>query len=148
MRAAWNVAARRARGGVGSSLIASALAFAAWGGGLTVAQAAPPPNTMPIWRLQVRFLTADVGDAGTDDSVKFELNGGNITWLDSGRDDRERKQAGGVTDVAAIGRDQPAHDRVGQPDQATLPEEMQQGPADRLDRNQPVHREEVHRRPL
>jgi hypothetical protein len=45
---------------------------------------------MPIWRLQVRFVTANVGDAGTDDGVKVELNGANRTWLDSGRDDHER----------------------------------------------------------
>lgn len=49
-----------------------------------------PPDTMRIWRAQVRFITADVSDAGTDDSVKIELNGSNRTWLDSGRDDRER----------------------------------------------------------
>ena len=51
---------------------------------------AAPPDTMRIWRAQVRFITADVGDAGTDDSVQIELKGGNRTWLDSGRDDRER----------------------------------------------------------
>ena len=62
---------------------------AAWIGTASVAQAAPP-NTMPIWRLQVRFITANVGDANTDDSMKVELNGANRTWLDSGRDDHER----------------------------------------------------------
>lgn len=51
---------------------------------------AAPPDTMRIWRAQVRFVTANVGDAGTDSSVKVELNGANRTWLDSGRDDRER----------------------------------------------------------
>lgn len=51
---------------------------------------AAPPDTMPIWRVQVRFITADVGDAGTDDTVWVELNGSNWTFLDSGRDDRER----------------------------------------------------------
>jgi hypothetical protein len=65
------------------------LATAVWIGMASEAQAAPP-NTMPIWRLQVRFLTANVDDAGTDDSIKVELNGANRTWLDSGRDDHER----------------------------------------------------------
>lgn len=51
---------------------------------------AAPPDTTRIWRAQVRFITANVGDAGTDSSVKIELNGANRTWLDSGRDDRER----------------------------------------------------------
>lgn len=51
---------------------------------------AAPPDTMRIWRAQVRFVTANVADAGTDSSVKIELNGANRTWLDSGRDDRER----------------------------------------------------------
>jgi hypothetical protein len=61
---------------------------------LLVLNAAPvsaaPPNTMPIWRVQVRFITADVSDAGTDDPVWVRLNDGNTTYLDSGRDDRER----------------------------------------------------------
>lgn len=65
------------------------LATFAWLAAAGVAQAAPP-NTMPIWRLQVCFLTANVGDAGTDDWVKVELNGANRTWLDSGRNDHER----------------------------------------------------------
>lgn len=65
-----------------------ALTFAAWMGAASLAQAAPP-DTMPIWRLQVRFITSGVDDAGTDDAVKIELNGTNRTWLDSGRDDHE-----------------------------------------------------------
>lgn len=65
------------------------LATMAWTSSASVANAAPP-NTMPIWRLQVRFLTSGTGDANTDDSVKVELNGANRTWLDSGRDDHER----------------------------------------------------------
>ncbi|HTE41255.1 MAG TPA: hypothetical protein VK629_10505, partial [Steroidobacteraceae bacterium] len=52
--------------------------------------AAAPPDTTSIWRLQVRFITADVGDAGTDSTVWVQLNDGNKTYLDSGRDDRER----------------------------------------------------------
>src|SRR5688572_12360966 len=52
--------------------------------------AAAPPDTMPIWRVQVRFLTADVSDAGTDSEVWVQLNDNNKTFLDSGRDDRER----------------------------------------------------------
>lgn len=74
----------------GASVGATALlATVAWLGGSSVAQAAPP-NTMPVWRLQARFLTSGVGDANTDDSVNMQLNGSNVTWLDSGRDDHER----------------------------------------------------------
>lgn len=51
---------------------------------------AAPPDTTRIWRAQVRFITANVGDAETDSGVKIELNGANRTWLDSGRDDHER----------------------------------------------------------
>jgi hypothetical protein len=47
-------------------------------------------ETEPIWRAQIRLITADVGDAGTDDSVKVSLNSTNTTWLDYGRDDFER----------------------------------------------------------
>jgi hypothetical protein len=54
------------------------------------AVAAAPPDTMPIWRVQVRFITADVSDAGTDDAVWIQLNPNNKTYIDSGRDDRER----------------------------------------------------------
>lgn len=51
---------------------------------------AAPPNTMSIWRVQVRFITADVDDAGSDSSVWIKLNDNNKTYIDSGRDDRER----------------------------------------------------------
>ncbi|HEX6244363.1 MAG TPA: hypothetical protein VFZ61_25775 [Polyangiales bacterium] len=65
------------------------LIAASWVGVASVAQAAPP-NTMPIWRLQVRLLTSGVDDANTDDWVRVQLNGSNQTWLDSGRNDHER----------------------------------------------------------
>jgi hypothetical protein len=54
------------------------------------AVSAAPPDTTPIWRIQVRFITADVGDAGTDNGVWIQLNANNRTHIDSGRDDRER----------------------------------------------------------
>ena len=44
----------------------------------------------PIWRAQIRLITADVSDAGSDDSVKVALSSANSTWLDYGRDDFER----------------------------------------------------------
>lgn len=44
---------------------------------------------MPIWRAQVQFVTASIGDAGSDDDVKIELNAANRTWLESGWDDFE-----------------------------------------------------------
>lgn len=43
-----------------------------------------------IWRLQIRLMTGNVSDAGTDDSVSVLLAQGNLTWLDYGRDDFER----------------------------------------------------------
>ena len=49
-----------------------------------------PPGDTPIWRVQLRMVVADVDDAGTDDSVKVELNDGHQTWLDYGRDDFQR----------------------------------------------------------
>lgn len=52
------------------------------------AQAAPP-DTTPIWRAQVQFVTASIGDAGSDDNVKIKLNDANRTWLESGWDDFE-----------------------------------------------------------
>jgi len=63
----------------------------AWSGTASVAQAAPP-DSMPVWRLQVRFVTSNADYANTDDSVKVELNGANRTWIDSGRDDFERNK--------------------------------------------------------
>jgi hypothetical protein len=50
-----------------------------------------------VYRVQLRIHTADVSDAGTDDSISVLLNesfytapSGNKTWLDYGRDDYER----------------------------------------------------------
>ena len=51
---------------------------------------ATPAENAPIWRVQMRFQTANVDDAGTDDSVRVQLNGNNSTWLDYGRDDFPR----------------------------------------------------------
>lgn len=51
---------------------------------------AAAPETMRVWRAQIQFQTANIGDAGTDDGVKVQLNGANSTWLDYGRDDFER----------------------------------------------------------
>jgi hypothetical protein len=70
-----------------SALGALALCLLATSSALAV-----PPNTMSIWRAQVRFITANVDDAGTDSSVWIQLNGSNRTYIDSGRDDRERGQ--------------------------------------------------------
>jgi hypothetical protein len=50
---------------------------------------AAPPDTMPIWRVQVYFQTFNTEDAGSDDDVVVELRGGNATWIDSDRDDFE-----------------------------------------------------------
>jgi hypothetical protein len=50
---------------------------------------AAPPETMPIWRAQVRFVTANVEDSGSDDDVKVGLNFANNTWIDSDLDDFE-----------------------------------------------------------
>lgn len=57
---------------------------------LTSATFAAPKETDPIWRVQFRVRTADVSDAGTDDSVRVALNLNNNTWLDYGRDDFPR----------------------------------------------------------
>jgi hypothetical protein len=57
---------------------------------LTSATWAAPRETDPIWRVQFRVQTADVSDAGTDDSVRVALNLNNNTWLDYGRDDFPR----------------------------------------------------------
>jgi hypothetical protein len=57
---------------------------------LTSATFAAPKETDPIWRVQFRVRTADVSDAGTDDSVRLALNLNNNTWLDYGRDDFPR----------------------------------------------------------
>lgn len=45
-----------------------------------------------VWRIQAEFHTANVEDAGTDDSISVVLNetGNNKTWVDYGRDDFER----------------------------------------------------------
>ena len=55
-------------------------------------------NDNTVWRAELVLHTADVEDAGTDDSVFILLNsaagdtqpGGNRTWLDYARDDFER----------------------------------------------------------
>ncbi|CAN7769534.1 hypothetical protein LJR290_007451 [Variovorax sp. LjRoot290] len=44
----------------------------------------PETEQAPILRAQIRITTADVEDAGTDDSVLVSLNEGNETWLDYG----------------------------------------------------------------
>jgi hypothetical protein len=51
---------------------------------------AAPPETMQVWRAQIQFQTANISDAGSDDSVRVRLNATNSTWLDYGRDDFER----------------------------------------------------------
>ena len=51
---------------------------------------ATPSETAPIWRVQLRVQVASVGDAGTDDGLRVQLNANNGTWLDTGRDDFER----------------------------------------------------------
>lgn len=43
-----------------------------------------------IWRAQLRLRTANVTDAGTDDSVHVTFNDFNGTWVDYGSDDFER----------------------------------------------------------
>jgi hypothetical protein len=60
-----------------------------------VADPCPPPppavgDDRKVWRAQIRLVTGNVGDAGTDDSVRVELGSGNGTWIDYGRDDFER----------------------------------------------------------
>lgn len=55
----------------------------------------PPPPPKPkddhkVWRAQIRLVTGNVDDAGTDDSVRVELSSANGTWIDYGRDDFER----------------------------------------------------------
>jgi len=44
----------------------------------------------PIWRAQIRLVTANVNNAGSDDDVSASLKVGNFTWLDYGRNDFER----------------------------------------------------------
>jgi hypothetical protein len=51
---------------------------------------ATPSENAPIWRVQFRIQTADVEDAGTDNSVRVALNPNNNTWLDYARDDFPR----------------------------------------------------------
>jgi hypothetical protein len=57
------------------------------------------PEREPIWRLQVRLVTANVDGAGTDDDVVVGLNPDNNTWIDYGTfgdfdgDDFERGHA-------------------------------------------------------
>lgn len=62
-----------------------------------------------VRRVQLRLVTANVEDAGTNDSVRVQLNGPNLTWVDYGRDDFERNDdftydllLDGVSDLADI----------------------------------------------
>jgi hypothetical protein len=50
---------------------------------------AAPPNTMPVWRAQIRVVTGSNADAGSDDNVKVQLRNGNAIWLESGWNDFE-----------------------------------------------------------
>jgi hypothetical protein len=50
---------------------------------------AAPPNTMPIWRAQIRFSTGSGVDSSSDDNVKVQLRAGNTIWLESGANDFE-----------------------------------------------------------
>ena len=49
-----------------------------------------PPDTTPIWRLPVEFLTADVRHGETDDTVAVKFNHQSTTYVDYPRDDFER----------------------------------------------------------
>jgi len=62
-----------------------------------------------VWRVQLRLRTANVADAGTDDSVRVQLNGPNLTWIDYGHNDFARGDDAtydllldGVSDLADI----------------------------------------------
>lgn len=43
-----------------------------------------------VWRAQIRLTTGNVGDAGTDDSLRVKLNARNETWLDYAHNDHTR----------------------------------------------------------
>lgn len=47
-------------------------------------------SAKPLWRAQLWIKTGSVEDARTDDDVRVQLNGNNITWLDYPRDDFEK----------------------------------------------------------
>lgn len=47
-------------------------------------------ESMPIWRLQLHIITADLQDAKTDDHIAVSLAPGNLTYLDTPIDDFER----------------------------------------------------------
>ena len=62
-----------------------------------------------MWRLQVRLVVGDVGDAGTDDEVIVRLNTPSTTWLDHPVNDFQRNSSRlydlpltGVEDVGDI----------------------------------------------
>jgi hypothetical protein len=62
-----------------------------------------------VWRVQLRLRTANVEDAGTEDSVRVQLNGPNLTWIDYARRDFARGDEftydlllDGVSDLADI----------------------------------------------
>lgn len=78
--------------------------------GLTARPAAAAPSeTQSPARVQVRIVTGDVADAGTDDPVFVSLRSDHKTWLDSPIDDWERRgnrtydlTLDNVTSVASI----------------------------------------------
>lgn len=51
---------------------------------------AAPPDTMPVWRAQLRVLTGPGVDSSSDDNVKVGLRPGNTIWLESGHNDFEQ----------------------------------------------------------
>jgi hypothetical protein len=59
----------------------------------TTTQASDRTDNFTVWRLQVRVVVGDVGDAGTDDDVMVQLNGANRTQLDSPANDFERNSS-------------------------------------------------------
>lgn len=51
---------------------------------------AAPAGTTPIFRAQIRVVTANVSNAESDDYVKVDLNSDNRTWIESDQDDFAR----------------------------------------------------------
>lgn len=51
---------------------------------------AAPAGTTPIYRAQIRVVTANTDEAGSDDYVKVGLNANNTTWIESDQDDFAR----------------------------------------------------------
>jgi hypothetical protein len=81
------VAARRriAIAGLGAVLATGALLVVP----VPTASAAPSESA-PVWRAQLRVVTGNVSDAGTDDRVQVSLNDSNVTRVDTPADDFER----------------------------------------------------------